>query len=127
MFTALDKETLYAVLGQIPKDYQNNFFIEDVKKGREEGEDLIVESDGHLKQVEIDKVWNWLEENVGNVRLILHDFGMSDHHIGGDDVISAVDDVLRAQQDGYSNIITWYGDSTEVLILGIKPGKWIAG
>ena len=50
---------------------------------------------------------------------IVCDFSMSEHRLGGDDVVQIVDDVLKAQMDGYT-VHTWYGPETEVLVLGLK-------
>lgn len=47
---------------------------------------------------------------------------MSEHHLGGDDVISMIDSVLEAVKDGYV-VVTWYGPNTEALVAGIRPGE----
>lgn len=52
-------------------------------------------------------------------KVICWDFGMSENHIGGDDVVSYVDSTIEAIKEGYE-IYTWYGDDSEVLIIGIK-------
>lgn len=52
-------------------------------------------------------------------KVVVHDFSMSENHIGGDDVISFVDATIEAIKEGYQ-VHTWYGDDGEVLILGIK-------
>ena len=54
-----------------------------------------------------------------DVRFVLHAWGMSENHPGGDDVTDAVDNALRAAKEGYE-VFTWYGDGTEVLVVGVK-------
>jgi hypothetical protein len=59
-----------------------------------------------------------------DLRPILVDQYASENHVGGDDLVSLVDDVLAAQRDGYQ-ILTWYGPDAEVLIAGVRPGARI--
>jgi hypothetical protein len=59
-----------------------------------------------------------------DVRPILVDQCAGENHLGGDDLVSLVDDVLAAQRDGYQ-ILTWYGPDAEVLIAGVRPGARI--
>jgi len=63
------------------------------------------------------KTFEWLREH--DIEIIVQDFAMSEHHLGGDDIVKITNDVLKAQQKGYT-IYTWYGPETEVLIFGIK-------
>jgi hypothetical protein len=51
---------------------------------------------------------------------IIADFCMSEHGLGGDDLVSLADDVLSAIKDGYQ-VATWYGDKAEALVVGYKP------
>ena len=48
------------------------------------------------------------------------DFAMSEHHLGGDDVVAYVEATLTAIEEGYK-VLTWYDEETNVLIVGIKP------
>lgn len=59
--------------------------------------------------------------NALPIRAIVVDSSMSENRMGGDDIVSIVDQVLNAQRDGY-DIITWYGADTKVLILGVRKG-----
>lgn len=59
---------------------------------------------------------------TGDIKDILASAGMSADYLGGDDIVSYVDQALDAVQEGYA-IKTWYGDKTETLIVGFKPGK----
>ena len=54
-------------------------------------------------------------------KVICCDFSMSENHIGGDDIISFVDKTLDVCRDNANThqVITWYGDDTEVLIVGV--------
>lgn len=56
-----------------------------------------------------------------DVKNIVADFSMSENHIGGDDVLSYIDEVVSAMKEGYE-IVTWYGSNTEALAAGIRPG-----
>jgi len=56
-----------------------------------------------------------------DLKLVVADFELSAHHIGGDYVVGVVDDVLVAQKAGY-RIVTWYGPKTEVLVVGVREG-----
>lgn len=60
--------------------------------------------------------------NALDLKAIVVDFSMSENHIGGDDVVSIVDQVLEAQTEGY-RIATWYGPDAEVLVIGYRPGQ----
>lgn len=60
--------------------------------------------------------------NALDIKAIVVDFSMSENHIGGDDVVNIVDQVLAAQTEGY-RIITWYGPEAEVLVIGYRPGQ----
>ena len=53
--------------------------------------------------------------------VICCDFSMSENHIGGDDIISFLDKTLDVCRDNANThqVITWYGDDTEVLIVGV--------
>jgi hypothetical protein len=57
-----------------------------------------------------------------DIKRIIADFGMSEHHLGGDDVIGIVDGTLAAVVEGYT-VVTWYGDKTEALVAGIRPSQ----
>jgi hypothetical protein len=61
-------------------------------------------------------------EESGPIRQIIADFGMSEHHLGGDDLIEITNNVLDAIRDGYK-VETWYGDDTETLIVGYKSDR----
>jgi hypothetical protein len=54
-----------------------------------------------------------------DLRPIVADFGMSEHHLGGDDLIGVVESVVQATRDGYE-IVTWYGDHTQALVAGYR-------
>lgn len=58
---------------------------------------------------------------VLDFKVICCDFGMSENHIGGDDIVSFVDKTLDVCRDNVNthNVVTWYGDDTEVLIVGV--------
>jgi len=58
--------------------------------------------------------------NALDIKAIVFGF-MTQNHIGGDDVVGIVDQVLAAQKEGYS-IVTWYGPAAEVLVLGVREG-----
>lgn len=55
-----------------------------------------------------------------DIKKIVAETGMSENHIGGDDVISIVDETIAAIKEGYE-IITWYGPKTQALIVGVRP------
>jgi len=57
-----------------------------------------------------------------DIRQVCVDFSMSENHMGGDDICDIVHDTLEAVKAGYE-IIVWYGDDTEVLIVGVRPGQ----
>ena len=65
------------------------------------------------------KMFHWVAGNHTKIEVIVHDFSMSENHIGGDDLVSIVQDVLKFERKGFK-IYTWYGSSTEALIVGIK-------
>ena len=44
-----------------------------------------------------------------DIKPIVADFAMSEHHLGGDEVIGIVDNVLAVVGEGYT-VVTWYGD-----------------
>ncbi len=48
--------------------------------------------------------------------------GMSENHLGGDDLVEIADEVRDAIEDGYK-VFTWYGPETEVLIIGYRPDE----
>lgn len=56
-----------------------------------------------------------------DIKQFVADSAMSENHIGGDNVVSIVDEVLAAIKEGYE-IITWYGPNTEALVIGVRPG-----
>jgi len=56
-----------------------------------------------------------------DITAICAESDMGEGYVGGDDVVSIVNDVLQAQKDGYS-IVTWYGPDAEVLIVGVRGG-----
>jgi hypothetical protein len=53
------------------------------------------------------------------LRRLLGEGDLEQRHIGGDDVVSIVNQVLQAVADGYK-IVTWYGPKTDVLIAGYR-------
>ena len=53
------------------------------------------------------------------LKIIVCDCSMSEHHLGGDNIIDIARQILNAQNEGYQ-IHTWYGNDTEVLIIGLK-------
>lgn len=61
-------------------------------------------------------------EEVEHVKVIVASSHMSDDRIGGDDVVSFVDDTLEAIKEGWT-IFTWYGPNAEALIVGYKPDQ----
>jgi hypothetical protein len=56
-----------------------------------------------------------------DIKEICVDFSMSESHLGGDDVCNVAHDVVVAISEGYE-VIVWYGDDAEVLIVGVRPG-----
>jgi hypothetical protein len=42
---------------------------------------------------------------------------LSENHLGGDDLVTVADDVLRAVEEHYQ-VVTWYGPNTQALIAG---------
>src|SRR5262245_36587221 len=65
-------------------------------------------------------VFNLLK--AADLKNILAGSEMSENHLGGDDLVSLVDEVLAAQKDGYV-VVTWYGHHTEALVVGYKPDQ----
>lgn len=55
-----------------------------------------------------------------DIKQIVADSSMSENHIGGDDVIAYIDEVVAAIKEGYE-IITWYGPKAQVLVIGVRP------
>ena len=77
--------------------------------------------DSGLTVADFNALHTLLEDKVGNpIRQIVADQGMSENHLGGDDLVSVVDQTLAAIKDGYE-IATWYGPETEVLVVGYRP------
>jgi hypothetical protein len=71
------------------------------------------------------QLYNSLENNVTDaydIQQIVVASGMSEDHLGGDDIVNLVKDVLEAQKNGYA-IYSWYGPDTEVLIIGYRPDE----
>ena len=58
-------------------------------------------------------------EVVDGIKIITHGSGMSECHLGGDTLVALTCEILKAQREGYG-IHAWYGDRTEVLIIGVK-------
>jgi hypothetical protein len=73
-----------------------------------------------------DSVLDQLAALVKNesVLAICADFGMSEHHLGGDDVVSFVQQAIEAKSKGYE-VLTWYGQAGDMdtcaLIVAYKP------
>lgn len=65
-------------------------------------------------------VFAFLIKNKSCFHVIVNDFNMSENHIGGDNVISIVNEVKEAIENGYK-VFTWYGPETETLILRVEP------
>jgi len=63
--------------------------------------------------------YRWLKRNP--IKLVIVDSDMSEAHLGGDDIVRIVEDVLVVEREGYK-IHTWYGGDAKVLIIGIKGG-----
>lgn len=57
------------------------------------------------------------------LKKIVADSEMSEHHLGGDHLVSLADEVVAAIKDGYT-IATWYGDKAEALVVGYKPDQF---
>ncbi len=64
--------------------------------------------------------WNAL--NKADIKEIIADQDMSENSPGGDDMVSLAEDVLTAVKEGYT-VVTWYGDSTEALVAGVRPDQ----
>ena len=60
--------------------------------------------------------------NSLDLRTICAGREMSEGSTGGDVVVQLVDEVLQAVADGYK-VSTWYGDDTEVLIVGYRANQ----
>jgi len=71
---------------------------------------------------EVKKMYNIWQEH--DVKIIIADSNMSEHHLGGDDIVSNIDAVLDAIMEGYS-IATDY-DAGDVLVIGFRPKKKVA-
>lgn len=83
------------------------------------GESVVGEDESDINQDMADKIDKLVQSD--KIQEIVIDQYMSENHIGGDDIVSAVDGVLNAISTGYE-IISWYGKDAEVLVVGIKPG-----
>ncbi len=72
----------------------------------------------------IDEISPTLVEQLARLDIctIVVNRSMSENHIGGDDVVDAVIQVLAVQAKGYS-ILTWYGPNSEVLIIGYRSNE----
>ncbi len=57
-----------------------------------------------------------------DLKVVVADSNMSENHLGGDNVVEYVEEAVAAVRAGYS-VFTWYGDDTEALVVGIKPGQ----
>lgn len=54
-----------------------------------------------------------------DVKVVLRDWALSENHIGGDDVLYFIQKTIEVMKEGYE-IHTWYGEKTEVLVIGVK-------
>ena len=57
-----------------------------------------------------------------DLKHLVADASMSEHHLGGDNLVSMAEDVLAALEEGYV-IATWYGPKTEALVVGYQPDE----
>jgi hypothetical protein len=57
-----------------------------------------------------------------DIKQICVDFSMSEHNLGGDDVVRIVGEALYAIEQGYE-IANWYGPRGLVLIIGFRKGE----
>ena len=82
------------------------------------GESVVGEDESDIGQDLADEVDKLVQ--LGRIQEIVTDQFMSENHIGGDDIVGTVDQVLNAIAQGYE-IITWYGSDAEALVVGVRP------
>lgn len=114
MFNTLNKYAVYAILQEVGRESDLSFTAEAVDNAN----NLVDRPEGVTKEM-MKVAFKWLRSAAGNVRVIVHDFCMSENRIGGDDVIDYVEAAVKAERDGFA-VETWYGPGGEVLIIGIK-------
>lgn len=66
----------------------------------------------------------YLTGHKEDIQHIIADFSMSENHIGGDDIISYINQVLGAIADK-KRVVAWYGEDTEVLVLAIREDLFL--
>lgn len=54
-----------------------------------------------------------------DLKPVILDHLIGTHHLGGDDLVTAVDEVLVLIAQGYA-IATWYGPSQQIMVLGYR-------
>lgn len=92
----------------------------DNKDGLKECREDYNDNDGEWIDETIPKdVAEFLFDNIDSFEEVVVNFGMSEQHIGGDDIIAFVDKVIEMRSRNF-DIITWYGPDTEVLILAVR-------
>ncbi len=82
---------------------------------------FLAETDWTRGTCPVDKTM-FLALRKADIREIITDENMSETNLGGDDVVSIVDDTVTALNAGYT-VATWYGPDTEVLVFGYRPNQ----
>ena len=80
---------------------------------------ILSEDTEDIDAEEVEVVKQMVE--AGLIKEIVTDFSMSEHHLGGDDVIGFVRSAVDAMKEGFE-VETWYGEESECLVVGVKPG-----
>ena len=66
----------------------------------------------------------WLKKHEDEIKIVCCSFSMSENHPGGDEICEYVQSAIEAEREGYK-VQVWYGDESEVLIVGIREGSEI--
>lgn len=62
----------------------------------------------------------WTALKAADLFTIVADVDMSTQNLGGDDILTTVDETLAAVREGY-RVCVWYGPNTETLAVGYRP------